>query len=108
MRWLIIAMVLCLSTQAWGNLADAPLEPSTPDARQPNPEADTHPIVPADASWVVSLLLVVGGLFASAAVIGPNVRAELADAARLEQDIHTMTTPWPITIDESGRQRKPD
>ena len=36
---------------------------------------DTHPVLSTNGSWVPIMLIVVGGLFLAAAVIGPIVRA---------------------------------
>ena len=41
--------------------------------------AEPHPTVSPDGSWVPIILIVVGGLFLAAAVIGPIVRANMPE-----------------------------
>src|SRR3954471_651782 len=37
--------------------------------------ADTHPTLSLDGSWVPIMIIIIGGMFLAAAVIGPIVRA---------------------------------
>lgn len=41
--------------------------------------AEPHPVLSSSASWVPIMLIVIGMLFLAAAVIGPIVRANMAD-----------------------------
>ena len=41
--------------------------------------ADTHPALSSNGSWVPIILIIIGGLFLAAAVIGPIVRANLPE-----------------------------
>ena len=41
--------------------------------------ADTHPTLSANGTWVPILLILIGGMFLAAAVIGPIVRANMPE-----------------------------
>jgi len=82
-RW--IAMSLLVTCLAWSSrraLAQEAHAPS-PDARTAEPDAhastagaDARPVLPRDAAWAgVMVIVIVGGFFLPAAVIGPIARA---------------------------------
>jgi hypothetical protein len=42
-------------------------------------QTSSLPVLPADASWVGAMLIIIAGLFLAAACIGPIIRINLPD-----------------------------
>ncbi len=67
----MLAILSAVSASAFADDMDV-----APEGRGPAAVDDTHPVYSTDAHWVGTLLVVVGGLFLAAMIVGPIVRAE--------------------------------
>jgi hypothetical protein len=73
---LAVILLACLATPVLAQESGASTT-SPADVRAADADADTHPVISTDATWAGSVVILIGVMFVSAAVIGPIVRAEM-------------------------------
>ncbi len=77
MRQFVILIVMGLAT---GALAQAHVEEHPSDAHSSRASAEAHPVITEDSTWAgVMLIVIIGGFFLPAAVIGPIARTLLPE-----------------------------
>ncbi len=75
MKPLVALLLLCLTSSALAREAE-PSQDSSGAATHEMADAQPHPALPEDGSWAgIMVIIILGGFFLSAAVIGPIVHS---------------------------------